>query len=283
MFKLSPLTFVVCGVVLIAVTWAGFWFLSIGKIREEITGWEEHNEQLRQIVSDTTVRRVQERVRKALEKVHQAQVQWKQIAATRTPSMGRINLAVNRWQLTVNARRWHPTVERDLRRWILRSGVRVIAPVQDGQIGPFVPYPTENPNELVEFYFNYPALPFPVCVWDLGEITVEGTFDQILNHVRSWSRIPGYVACARGLAITGTGSRLKGTYNLIVVAFINTPSIYGGTGDRGAVPDLSTAASGGEGTGTAARPAPGAGPGGPTSASPPPSGGPAKGSTAPIG
>jgi hypothetical protein len=236
--------------------------MRIGPGNTEKGYWVEQNEKLDEIISEASQRRAVERVREALEKVEAAQIKWKAIVQTRTPSAGRINLVPNRWQLTVNTRRWHPQVERDLRQHISRSGVQVIAPVG----GPFVPFPTDNPNDLVEFYYNYPAFPFPIAIWDLGTITVQGSQDAILNHIRSWSRIPGYIASVRGLSITGTGNRLRATYNLIVLAYVNTENVSGGSAEGGRVPDISSSAAGaggaqGQGSGTMSRPG-GTGPAG---------------------
>lgn len=255
MFRLSGLTFIVCGLVLIGVTWAGFWLLSMGKTREEITAWEGHVNKLREIQSEASVRAAQRRVETALEQVAKANEDWDKIARTRTPSSGTISLTSNRWQLTVDVRRWHAVVERDLRNWITKGSVTLVPP------GPMVPFPTDVPNDLIEYYFNYPALPFPVCFWDLGTITVQGTYDQIASHVRSWSHIPGYVASVRGLSITGTGARLTGRYQLSVIAYVNTPEVFGGTGDQNRVPDASGGGTGQGGAGTMDRPAPAGGAG----------------------
>lgn len=256
MFKLSPLTFIVCGVVIMAVIWAGFWIFKIGPERQEIAWYKEHNEQLREIISPASIAAAVDRVANALDAVDQAQIQWKEIAERRTPAQGRFDLTEHRWQLTVNVRDWHGTVEQDLRRWISKSGVTFVEPLG----GPFVPYPTDVPNELVEAYFNYPALPYPVAVWDMGTVTVEGTYDQIINNVRSWVDIPGYVATVRGLAIEGTGNRLRGSYNLLIVAYINTPNVASGMLPNGRVQDNSVAGGqGGDASGTVERPGSGAG------------------------
>ncbi|MCL6623428.1 MAG: hypothetical protein K6T17_02270 [Fimbriimonadales bacterium] len=268
MTKLNPWTYVVCALVLIAITWAGFWFFSIGKLRQEIAEYQKQNAALDEILSPASQKRAQERLTEAYRRVYEAEQQWKVIAEKHTPPSSRINLSPNRWQLTVMARRWHGQVERDLRNWITRSGVRIIAPVEGGQTGPFVPYPTDLPNELVELYFNYPALQFPVAIWDLGEITVEGTYEQVVRHVRSWNDIPGYIASVRGLAIEGTGNRVRGKYGLVVIAYINTPDVFGGPTEGGKIPDISPAGTGGGRSGTMERPgragAPGGAPGGTT-------------------
>lgn len=259
MSKVSAYVWVVCGLVLMGVTWAGFWWLKIGPERQEVQAYREVNQKLDEIISPSSQENARKRVADALKAVNEAQIQWKMIAETKTPSRGKFNLLDHRWQLTVNAQKWHAAVENDLRTWIARSGVRVVAPTNDrGEVGPFVPFPTDNANDLVESYFNYPALPYPVAIWDLGTITVEGTYAQVIRHVRSWTDIPGYIASVRGLSVEGTDNRIRGTYNLVVVAFINTDMVAGGPGEQGRVPDISPSSrqqgGSGGGGGTQARP-----------------------------
>ncbi|MFN8139780.1 MAG: hypothetical protein U0R49_08290 [Fimbriimonadales bacterium] len=263
MFRLNPLTFLVCGLVLCLVIWGGFWLLSISKTKEEITAWSEHVEKLKQIQSPASVKAAQQRVEIALNEVAKANADWDKTAKTRTPAEGRISLTDNRWQLTVKVRAWHATVERDIKNWITRGGVTLVGP------GPLIPFPTDVPNDLIEYYFNYPALKFPVCFWDLGTITVQGTYEAITKHVRSWSFIPGYIASVKGLSITGTGTRLTGRYQLSILAYINTSEVFGGEGENSRVPDNSKGG-GQSGNGTMDRPAPttGGGGGGPAGGAP---------------
>jgi hypothetical protein len=260
MFKLSPLAYVVVGIVLMLMIFTGFYFLKIGPELKEIDMYADKSTELDGIISEPSKKAAVERVREALTKVRDAEVQWKQVTSWRTPAAGTFNMTPNRWQLVVNARRWHGKAEADLNRWVRRNGVTLVTPPRL-----LVPYPTDQPNELVQFYFNYPALPFPVAIWDLGTITVQGTWDQIMNNVRSWSQVPGYIASVRGLSVSGTGSRLTGTYGLTVVVYVNTPYISGGPAEGGGVPQL-----GGEGqtggeanSGTMERPGGGNAGGGP--------------------
>jgi hypothetical protein len=88
----------------------------------------------------------------------------------------------------------------------------------------------------------------------LGTITVEGSYDQIASHIKSWSRIPNYIASVRGLSIQGTGSRLQGTYGLTLLVYVNTEFVSGGPGDGGTVPDLSASDNQQGDTGTGPRP-----------------------------
>lgn len=273
MFRLSPLTFAIVGFVLVAMIFSGFFFLKIKPEREEIGYYAEKSLELEGIISQDSRSRAVERVRNAMQKVRDAEVAWKQVTTWRTPSAGTFNMTPNRWQLVVNTRRWHGRAESDLNRWVRRNGVALVSPPRL-----LVPYPTDQPNDLVQYYFNYPALPFPVAIWDLGTVTVQGTWAQIMQNVRSWSTIPGYIASVRGLSITGTGSRLQGTYGLTVVVYVNTPYVSGGPAEGGGVPQLggTTQQPGGnqQGSGTMGRPGASNVPGG-FGAGPAPVGGPA--------
>jgi hypothetical protein len=276
MFRLSALTFVIVGVVLMAMIFAGFWFLKINPEREEIHYYADKSLELDSITSQDSQSRAVERVRNAMQQVRDAEVEWKQVSSWRTPPAGTFNLTPNRWQLVVNARRWHIKAEADLNRWIRRGGVTLVSPPRV-----LVPYPTDQPNDLVQFYFNYPALPFPVAIWDLGTVTVQGTWEQIMTNGRSWSQLPGYLVSVRGLSITGTGSRLQGTYGLTAVVYVNTEYVSGGPGENGGVPQLGGGQQGNlggnqQGSGTMDRPGGGGGGAGPApTGGPTPIGGPA--------
>lgn len=259
MFKLSALSFVVIGVVLMLMIVTGFYFLKIQKDLAEVNMLAEKSEELNGIISKPTQDAAVERVREAMNMVRDAEVQWKQITTWRTPSVGTLNMTPNRWQLVVNTRRWHGKAENDINRWARRGGVTVVNPARI-----LVPYPTDQPNELVQFYFNFPALPFPVAIWDLGTVTVQGTFDQIMQNVRSWSLIPGYIVSVRGLSVAGTGSRLLGTYALTAVVYVNTPYVSGGPAEGGGVPQIGGGEAGNtQSDGTMGRPGAGGFAGGP--------------------
>ncbi|MGI8922659.1 MAG: hypothetical protein ACR2HJ_01235 [Fimbriimonadales bacterium] len=270
MFRLNPITFVVAGVALILTTIAGFYFLKIRPEQEEMGYWIRKNQKLDEIISEGSKTAAVERVREAMTKVRDAESAWKLIAQRRTPSAGQINLTPQRWQLVVNTRRWHGRVEADLRKWIRRGGVRLVSPAGGIQ----VPFPTDMPNELVQYYFNYPAFPFPIAIWDLGAVTVAGTYDQIMSHVKSWSAIPHYIASVRGLSLTGSGSRLQATYGLTLVVYINTQFVSGGPAEGGKVPDMGSTgdqAQGGQNqSGTMAKPGAGGGGAGGAGAGPTP-------------
>lgn len=180
----------------------------------------------------------EKRVEKAKEMVNEKAAQWRTVVQAHTPTesvnSGGINLAVNAWQLTVDAKKFRNNVQRAVNAQVRSGGVVV-------PNGPSVPAPDEAAASIVANYFNYPAIPFPVVIFDLGTVTVQGTYAQITANVRSWSRMQKYLAVADGLAITGTSPNLTGTYNLTVVGYIRGDKVYpavpegaAGTGGAGA-------------------------------------------------
>lgn len=160
---------------------------------------------------------------KALALVEQKAAEWRQIVATRTPprsvEAGGIDLGVHGWQLVQDARRFRNNVQRAVNAQVRRGGVTVLQ-------GPLVPFPDESATTVVANYFNYPAIAFPVVTFNFGEVVVQGTYDQIMANVRSYSSMPRYLAVASGLRLEGTSPRLTGRYNLAVIGFIQGDKIF---------------------------------------------------------
>lgn len=197
------------------------------------------------------------RVETAIADVNNWAGQWQAIVGYHTPpgdlNQGGINLAVTPYQLTVDSRKFVDSIQRAVNRQVQKGGVKIIT-------GPKIPLSSDDPAAVLADFYNYPAAKYPVCVFELGTVTVEGSYQQITNHVRSWSDMPNYLAVTDGLAITGTGTKLRGTYNLVILAYIRGQQLP---------PSL-----------TAAAPGPSAGvPGGNPTV--PPAGGPARGAGAP--
>jgi len=155
----------------------------------------------------------QERIEKAEEKVRLIAEQWNQVLADKNPSgtLG-VDLEVNSFQLVVNAPEYRNRVQRAVNRQMLVGGVTVVQ-------GPFIPAPGGE-GGVLQAYFNYNRLPFPVVVFELGAVTVTGTFDQIATNMQAWTNMPDYFAVVDGLTITGTSPELTGTYNVVIVGFL---------------------------------------------------------------
>lgn len=160
---------------------------------------------------------------KAMEMVEVEAAKWQKVVAAHTPpasvESGGINPGVHAWQLTVDSRKFRNSMQIWLNRQLKQGGVKVVA-------GPQIPFPDEAASTIVANYFNYPAIPFPVVIFDLGAVTVQGTYEQIAANVRAWSKMPNYLAVADGLRLDGTSPVLTGTYNLTIVGYINGNSIF---------------------------------------------------------
>lgn len=162
---------------------------------------------------------------KAVEAVKSAEAAWLPFVANHTPTQrtgdGGININVNQYQLLLDTKRFRNSIQTALNRQLKTGGVQVIGPRVDGVTD------GDEPNGVLASYYNYPAVPFPVVIHDLGQVTVIGTYDQIMANVRSWDNFPRYLAVAHGLQLQGTAPKLTGTYSLSVVAYIRYDGIFG--------------------------------------------------------
>lgn len=170
-------------------------------------------------------KKAEERVATATRLVNEQADLWNVIAASHTPpgdvKQGGINLAVNAWQLSVDTRKFRNNVQRALNAQLVKGGVKV-------PNGPYIPGPSENDpvGGLLASYYNYPAISFPVVIYDLGTVTVTGTYAQIMKNVREWKNMPGYLAVTDGLRIDGTAPHMTGTYQLTLVGFIRGKEVF---------------------------------------------------------
>lgn len=172
----------------------------------------------------------QRRVADAEAMVREREEAWGQIVASRTlPSQAPVGIDLNQndWQLAIETRKFRNNAQRALNAQLKRGGVTVIA-------GPAIPSPDLNAPAILSSYFNYPAVSFPVLIWDLGTVTIRGTYKQISDHIRAWSRMPNYLAVTDGLQINGTSPALTATYNLTVVGYIEVESLYPSVPEGGA-------------------------------------------------
>lgn len=157
------------------------------------------------------------KLEKAQEEVQKKAAEWQAVVADKTPPAslagGGIDLSVNPYQLTVDARKFRDSVQRAVNAQLKKGGVTVVA-------APSIPEPTDDPGTILADFFNYPAARFPVCIFELGQVTVRGTYAQISSHMASWSSMPNYLATAGGLTLTGTSPDLTANYSLVVLAFL---------------------------------------------------------------
>lgn len=205
-------------VAIIALSYA--WFQHMGPNFAQAGKYVEWSEKLQ--AEEAKMPQAKKRVEDAKVLVQETSDKWQAVVNRRTPSTdvgsGGINLAVNRYQLTVDARKFRDSVQRAVNSQLKSGGVLVIS-------GPRVPDAPETPEEVMPTYFNFPTTAFPVAIFDLGSVTVRGSWNQISENIRSWSRMPNYLAVADGLQISGTSPVLTATYNVTVVAYVRGKAI----------------------------------------------------------
>lgn len=169
----------------------------------------------------------------AITEVQNAERQWASFVETHTPldvtPNGGININVNAYQLLLDTKRFRNSVQTAVNTQIKKGGVKVLA-------CPRIPGVTDDeaPNSILASYYNYPAIPFPVVIYDLGTVTVQGTYEQIVANVRSWKNMPRYLAVTHNLSITGTAPTLTATYDLSMVGYIRYDGVYAPVPDGGA-------------------------------------------------
>ena len=169
---------------------------------------------------------------KAVADVMLAEKQWAPFAVAHTPLQDTtntgININVNAYQLLLDTKRYRNSVQRALNKQILSGGVKVLS-------CPRIPGVSDDeaPNTILASYYNYPAVPFPVVIYDLGQVQVQGTYEQIVANVRAWKSMPRYLAVTHNLAITGTAPVLTATYDLSMVGFIRYDGIFAPVPDAG--------------------------------------------------
>lgn len=218
--KLSPLAIFMIGLMFLVIG------VSYGLFQEWIpntndkAAYDEWGQKLD--AEGAKMNKAVERVENAQEMVKEISDNWQITVNRRTPpasvAAGGINIAVNPYDLTVDSRTFRNNVQRAVNRQLKAGGVLVVS-------GPQIPFPTDDPDTIMSSYYNYPNVPYPVVIFDLGQVTVRGTFEQISQNIRSWSNMPNYLAVADGLAITGTSPNMTGTYNLSVVGFVRGKKI----------------------------------------------------------
>lgn len=218
--KLSPWTYVIAGssLSLAALSYGFFQHWKPNSLETEYQQQHANDLQTEADKKPMAIRKLNDSVKL----VEAAGEEWTGIVSRKTPppslAEGGIDLTVNRYQLVVDARKYRNNLQRAVNQQVLKGGVVVIN-------GPEVPAFSGSATDVIESGFNFPAIPFPVAIYDFGTITVRGTFEQICRNVEAWSEMPNYLAVADGLRFTGTSPRLTGTYNLSLVAYIRGAEI----------------------------------------------------------
>jgi hypothetical protein len=211
MFKLSGWVWLVAGIFIgLAIVSYGFFQFYVPDATEaEMINRYADNLQIEADKIPATERRIEN----AVARVEEMADIWRETSTRKSANgSGFIDLTQNPLALTVNAPAYRDKVQTAVNRQVKVGGVTVIS-------GPFVQRPSNDAQSLLNNYFNYSRLPFPVVLFELGTVTIQGTFAQISRNVQAWSEMPDYFAVVDGLAITGTSPELTATYNVTIVGF----------------------------------------------------------------
>ena len=229
--KLGKFAILMIGImVFVATTSWGFFYSYMPNVKE--VGMLNDNRAANEAEA-AKLPKAKARYEKAKQMIDVKAAEWNKYVETRTPPMslkdGGIDLAVNPWQLSVDTPKFRDSVQKAVNAQLKKGGVKVIS-------SPLVPRLDANMpvSQILSSFFNYPAIKFPVVIFDFGTITVEGTYQQILANVRSYKTMPNYLAVTDALRIDGTSPVLTGTYNLTVVGFIRTKTIAPNVPEGGA-------------------------------------------------
>lgn len=213
--KLSFTTWLVLGICFLILPIAAAYFMFYKKDMQHANYLTEYAEAAK--IEGDKMPAAKRRVETAQQDVAEIVAEWDSVAAVKTPPAnledGGINLGVNIFQLTVDSMKFRDSVQRAVNAQARMGGVTVVAV-------PRVTDPTDDATQILATYYNYPAAQeVPVALFELGQVTVTGSYDQIAANVRSWSSMPNYLAVVDDVAISGTYP-LTATYNVNIVAFI---------------------------------------------------------------
>lgn len=222
--KLAPATIYTFGVSIAVIAFAYGFFQQWLPNREEAKMYDAVKEEQDGVIAQKG--KADKKVADARALVATKAAQWQGFVETKTPSKdlrnGGIDISVDPYQLALDTPKFRNSVQRAINAQLKKGGVTVVN-------GPFVPglTQTDSVGGILATYYNYPAFPFPIVIYDLGTVTLRGTYKQIADNVRAWSRMPRYLAITDALAISGTSPNLQATYNLSLVGFIRGDKVFG--------------------------------------------------------
>jgi hypothetical protein len=206
---------------------------------------EAHNRDLNREAADNEHAKepqAKKRLAGAVKLVEAENATWKTVSMEKTPPStlagGGIDIGEDGAQLVVDSRHFRDSMQTAVNHQVRVGGVKLIS-----NPGPRVADPGESPSTILAEFYNFPAIPFPVVIFDFGTITVEGTYEQITANVRAWAHMPNYLAVSDGLRLEGTSPHLQGTYALSIVGYIRGHKLFS------PLPEVPGSANGGAGGG----------------------------------
>ncbi len=212
MFKLSGWVWIVVGAFVgIAVIAYGLFQFYLPDL-EEAALIDEYADSLQREASKR--QKAEQRVEKAVKYVETTADELRAVLDKKwAGGEGFIDLTVDPFTLVATAPAYRDKVQSAVNRQLKVGGVEIVQ-------APLIPFPDTDPATLMLSYFNFTRLPYPVVMFDLGNITVTGTYEQIVANVEAWTNMPDYFAVTHGLTLTGTSPELTATYSVSIVGFL---------------------------------------------------------------
>jgi hypothetical protein len=238
--KLSPLTIILIGVAILIMALSYGFFQHWMPNQTEAKYYQDYSAALEE--EGNKLPQAEKRLDTAKQLVETKAQEWRAVVATKTPlpdvNQRGVNIGVQGWQLVVDSKKFRDNIQRAVNAQLVKGGVKVVG------AGPQVPQTTDDALAIMNDFYHYPSIAFPVVILNLGTVTVQGTYEQIMANVRSWKNMPRYLAVADGLQLTGTAPTLTGTYNLVVVGYIRGNKVFPAV-PQGGAPSGSTSGAGG--------------------------------------
>lgn len=237
--KLSSLTIIWLGIVIAicALSWGYFWFYQPNMAEAKM--WQDRLEAQKGEIAKRPALIKNEK--KAEDEEAQLKTEWNDIISRKTPNSP--NLDMNQWQLTVETRKFRDQVQADINAMMRKGNVKIVGS------GPFIPLTDDAPASVLTDFYNFQGLPFPVLIFDLGTVRIQGTWNQIMAHIHAWKSMPNYMAVVHGLDVQGTSPLLTATYQLTIIGYIKADKVHPTAPDASAATGTGAGGGGGGGLG----------------------------------
>lgn len=205
--------------VLLSGVWGTYWLFFVPKLNEK-EGLETMNEDMK--IQRLKYKQAKKRDLEVRKKIDQMEKDWNKIVdlytPPKSPQKGGIDLSRNRWQITADLQKYSYQLQNRINRFITKSGVELIKP-------PVVPQAPISAVDIVEQYFNYPSISFPVAVLEMGEVCAKGTYSQLIGHLKSWNDFKEAIPILHQIKIAGTSPDLYAFYQLALIVYIKADKI----------------------------------------------------------
>lgn len=203
--KLRRIHVIIIGALVCAIVAAGMYFVLIKKANEKLALETSRYDQYKDSGTVVNVQMAEQELVKARLEVADSQSKLERYMRTRMPNLNLTQRDTGMIAL------WHEQSEvlgPLLIRWIRQSGVSLASAIT-------VPAPPSSPND--------PVLDSSPITISIGQVTVQGSFKRLMDHIRKWN------SCSRLVMIdsptlSGQSPNLTCNYTMTVYIFPREPA-----------------------------------------------------------